>query len=174
MKKVLVLFAHPYFEYSQASQELVSVYTDSPVADFRDLYEDYPDFHIAAFRERKRLVNYDAVIFHFPMLWFGMPPLLKLWIDEVFDMQWVGKNERGLLENVDAYILMTVGGSEEDFSKGGAYETSAENYLKNLQQSLKLTGVNLRKFITVYDADGLRPEKMLDVKREIGEILKRY
>lgn len=32
---------------------------------------------------------YDTIIFHFPMIWFGMPPLLKLWIDEVFDMKWL-------------------------------------------------------------------------------------
>jgi len=87
LEKTLVLFAHPYFEHSTTNIRLLECYQAMENITFRDLYQDYPDFHIQPFRERKRIVEYDRIIFHFPIIWFGLPPLLKLWIDEVFDMR---------------------------------------------------------------------------------------
>jgi putative NADPH-quinone reductase len=89
MKKTLVVFAHPYLEHSNSNAELINFYVRHQHFTLRDIYEEYPNFHIAAFRERKRIKNYDRFIFQFPLIWFGMPPLLKLWIDEVFDRDWL-------------------------------------------------------------------------------------
>lgn len=99
MKKTLVVFAHPYLEHSNSNVELINFYVRHQHYTLRDLYEEYPDFHIAAFRERKRLANYDRFIFQFPLIWFGMPPLLRLWIDEVFDRDWLQPGKYNPLEN---------------------------------------------------------------------------
>ena len=113
MKKTLVLFAHPYFEHSTTNVRLLECYEAMDHVTVRDLYEDYPDFHIQPFRERKRIVEYQRIIFHFPIIWFGLPPLLKLWIDEVFDMRWITETGLNILSGKDALIVtMCRSGSE--------------------------------------------------------------
>ena len=155
LKKTLVLFAHPYFEYSYVNAELIKAYEISGDIEFRDLYEEYADFHIAAFRERKRIKTYERIILHFPLIWFGIPPLLKLWIDEVFDTKWQLEEEENPVEGTEAFIIVTCGGREEHYSDGGAYNASLDIYLKGLTQSLEINDFEIKQFIKIYDADNL-------------------
>lgn len=155
LKKTLALFAHPYFEFSYANAELIKAYEISGEIEFRDIYEEYSDFHIAAFRERKRIKNYERVIIHFPMIWFGMPPLLKLWIDEVFDMKWQLEDEENPVEGKEAFIVVTCGGREEHYCEEGVYKAPVNIYLKGLIQSLEVNGFNISHIVTVYDAENL-------------------
>lgn len=164
MKKTLVIFAHPYFEYSTANVELIKAYEKTDNIYFKDLYEEYPDFHIATFRERKRIRDFERLIFHFPLIWFGLPPLLKLWIDEVFDMKWITEDEHPLL-NKDAIIVVTAGGKEENYTENGLYETTISNLLKTLTLSLKVNNIEVKEIIAIHNADELE-EKELGKLRE--------
>lgn len=170
MKKTLVLFAHPYFEYSTANIELLQAYKDVENVDVKDLYEEYPDFHIPAFRERKRLRQYEKIIFHFPLIWFGMPPLLKLWIDEVFDMTWTAEVDHPL-QNTEAAIIVTMGGKKEDYLQGGKYATTVFELLKALKLSLKVNGVIVKNILEIYDADDLQTEDLKYFAEKIEKII---
>lgn len=159
LKKSLVIFAHPYFEYSAVNVELIKVYEDSGQLEFKDLYEEYPAFHIAAFRERKRIRNFDRLIFHFPIIWFGLPPLLKLWIDEVFDMNWFHEEDHPLV-NKDAIIIVTTGGKAENYTKDGLYETTIPELLKQLTLSLKMFNIEVKDMVVVHNAAHLEPAEL--------------
>lgn len=172
MKKTLVLFAHPYFEHSTTNVRLLDCYGNLDNVTFRDLYEDYPDFHIQPFRERKRIVEYDRIIFHFPIIWFGLPPLLKLWIDEVFDMRWVSENGINILSGKDALIITSVGGRETNYNSEGKYETTVEELLAGLKVSLKVNDIDLKKIHVIYNADNLTNEQMDILCEELSQTLK--
>ncbi len=168
----MVLFAHPYFEHSTTNVRLLECYDELDNVTFRDLYEDYPDFHIQPFRERKRIVEYDRIIFHFPIIWFGLPPLLKLWIDEVFDMRWVSENGINILSGKDALIITSVGGREVNYTKEGKYETEVEELLSGLKVSLKVNNINLKKIHIIYNADNLNDTELNLLSEELAETLK--
>lgn len=170
MKKTLVIFAHPYFEYSTCSVDLIKVYQDAEQVTFKDLYEEFPDFHIPTFRERKRIRDYERLVFHFPLIWFSVPPLLKLWIDEVFDMTWTMKTDHPL-QNKDAVIIVTIGGKEENYTENGMYETTIEELLKSLTLSLKVNQIDVKVMITVHDADDLTPEQREEFSQKIKKTL---
>lgn len=170
MKKTLVIFAHPYYEYSTANVELVKAYEGTDNLHFKDLYEEYPDFHIATFRERKRIKDFERLIFHFPLIWFGLPPLLKLWIDEVFDMKWTAESDHPLL-NKDAIIIVTVGGKEENYSEEGLYETTIQDLMKPLTLSLKVNSIDVKKIIAVHDADDLKTNELSEFSEKIKQTL---
>lgn len=53
-----------------------------------DLYELYPDFDINIRKEQKRLEAFDVIIFQHPIYWYSCPPLLKQYIDLVFEYDW--------------------------------------------------------------------------------------
>lgn len=168
MNQKLVLFAHPYFEHSQTNVRLVQAYQNCENVTFRDLYEEYPDFNIQAFRERKRLVAYDTFIIHFPLIWFGMPPLLKLWIDEVFDFKWLTeyKNDNPI-SGKNAYIVVTVGGTKFAYSEEGRYEMEVQDYLRTLTECIKIAEMKLEDFIVIYNADNLTP---LELEQHYSEL----
>lgn len=137
---------------------------------FKDLYEEYPDFHIAPFRERKRIRDYERLIFHFPLIWFGLPPLLKLWIDEVFDMNWIPVEDHPLT-NKDAAIIVTIGGKEENYQRDGLYETTVDDLVKQLTLSLKVNNIDVTEFFTFFDADDLYETNLQEISREITQKL---
>ena len=171
MKKTLVLFAHPYYEHSTTNIRLLECYNDLPNVTFRDLYEDYPDFHIHTFRERKRIVGYDRIIFHFPIIWFGLPPLLKLWIDEVFDMRWISEAGLNILSGKDAIIVTTLGGTENNYTKDGKFKIHAEDLLVGLKVSLDINNIELKSTKIIYNADNLDESDITTLSKELTEIL---
>ncbi len=172
MEKTLVLFAHPYFEHSTTNIRLLECYQAMENITFRDLYQDYPDFHIQPFRERKRIIEYDRLIFHFPLIWFGLPPLLKLWIDEVFDMRWISESGINILSGKDALIITSVGGRESNYTQEGKYRTGVEELLSGLKVSLHVNNINLKKIHIIYNADNLNQTDLDLLSQELAETLK--
>ena len=171
MKKTLIIFAHPHFEYSHANVELVKAYDNLENVDFKDLYEEYPDFHIASFRERKRIREYERLVFHFPLIWFTCPPLLKLWIDEVFDIKWMAEQNHPL-QNKDAFIIVTLGGKEENYSPDGLYATTVPELMKFLILSLKVNGIEVKEILAIHNADELTEADLAKYTTEIRKTLR--
>ena len=171
MKKTLIIFAHPHFEYSHANVELVKAYDNLENVDFKDLYEEYPDFHIASFRERKRIREYERLVFHFPLIWFTCPPLLKLWIDEVFDIKWMAEQNHPL-QNKDAFIIVTLGGKEENYSPDGLYNTTVPELMKFLILSLKVNGIEVKEILAIHNADELTAADLAKYTTEIRKTLR--
>ncbi|MCX6223046.1 MAG: NAD(P)H-dependent oxidoreductase [Bacteroidia bacterium] len=67
--------------------------------------------------EMDKLVWCDLLIFNFPLWWFGLPAILKGWVDRVFAMGLVYGDGRGVYENgtfkeKTAFVTMTTGGPE--------------------------------------------------------------
>ena len=67
--------------------------------------------------EMEKLVWCDILIFNFPLWWFGLPAILKGWVDRVFAMGLVYGDGRGVYENgtfkeKTAFVTMTTGGPE--------------------------------------------------------------
>ncbi|MDK9757699.1 NAD(P)H-dependent oxidoreductase [Vibrio sp. D173a] len=73
--------------------------------------------------EIQKLEWCDLVIFQFPLWWFGMPAMLKGWVDRVFAM---GRTygggrfyENGVYKGKKAMVSVTIGGPEEAYVKDG-------------------------------------------------------
>lgn len=172
MKNTLVLFAHPYLEHSKSNLELINFYVRHQHYNFRDLYEEFPDFHIPAFRERKSLSKYERLIIHFPLIFFGIPPLLKLWIDEVFDLNWQKESEENPLENIEATILVTTNGKEEEFSHDGKFGFTVEEFISGLIVVLKQNGIIIREIVKIFNVDQLNKKEIITHKHHFQAILK--
>jgi NAD(P)H dehydrogenase (quinone) len=78
--------------------------------------------------EQRKLLAADAVILQFPLWWFGMPAILKGWVDRVFayglayGFKGAGNRYRygdGAFKGKRALLSVTVGGPEKDYSVRG-------------------------------------------------------
>ncbi len=163
LSKTLVLFAHPYFEYSRTNARLVQAYQGLEHVTFRDLYEEYPDFNILTYIERKRLVYYDRLIFHFPLIWFGMPPLLKLWIDDVFNLKWFNeKKDKNPIFGKRADVIVTVDTIYGEYTKDEPLPLDSAHFLTTLVRCLKINNMTIENFLTINNADNLTTSELED------------
>jgi NAD(P)H dehydrogenase (quinone) len=73
--------------------------------------------------ELEKLFWCDALIFQFPLWWFGLPAILKGWVDRVFAMRRVyggGRYyDRGILADRRAMCSLTTGGAAPSYSEHG-------------------------------------------------------
>lgn len=81
--------------------------------------------------EMDKLEWCDTLIFNFPLWWFGLPAILKGWVDRVFAMGLTygagkGVYDNGAYKNKTAFLTFTTGGPEiayGDTGKNGNLDT---------------------------------------------------
>lgn len=74
-------------------------------------------------REMDKLLACDVLILNFPLWWFGLPAILKGWVDRVFAMGFAYGNGKGVYENgtfpnKKAFLCFTTGGPEVAYNGG--------------------------------------------------------
>jgi glutathione-regulated potassium-efflux system ancillary protein KefG len=117
--KILILFAHPLFEKSNAHKALVSCIPDLQNITFHDLYQEYPEFDIDMKREQELLYNHNIIIWQHPMYWYSCPPLLKQWIDIVLEHGWAYGHDGYALKGKLLLQAITTGGKKENYCATG-------------------------------------------------------
>lgn len=130
--KVLILYAHPNpLSFNQAILQRVQSTLEARGHEFRtlDLYQRDDKLRLdgadlaaiksgetpADIRERQAEVLWaDALVFIYPVWWFGMPAILKGWIDRVFQegfaFRFSHEGMSGLLGPRSALVIHTTGG----------------------------------------------------------------
>ena len=73
--------------------------------------------------ELRKMEACDLMIWQFPLWWFGLPAILKGWVDRVFAMgrTYGGEQfyENGVFKGKRALLSVTTGGPEAVYQKGG-------------------------------------------------------
>lgn len=140
--KILIIFAHPLFEKSNANTALVRSIPDSANITFHDLYEEYPEFDIDMKREQELLMLHDIIIWHHPMYWYSCPPLLKQWIDIVLEHGWAYGKEGLALKGKKLLQVITTGGKKENYSATGKDRYTILQLLEPFIQTAKVCNMN--------------------------------
>ena len=78
----------------------------------RDLYALYPDYVIDVAAEQAALSAARLVVWLHPVHWYGMPPLMKLWLDEVFAFGWAYGPGGTRCAGKDLWLVASTGGTE--------------------------------------------------------------
>lgn len=146
----LLILAHPYYTQSIANKtivnELIKTYPDLEV---RDIFQLYPDYKIDVSAEQEALLRHDTIILQYPMFWFNMPAILKLWFDEVFTYQFAYGSQGDKLKDKKVIISMTVGQKEADMVNDR--ENLIDSFLKAVQHSIQYTQMHLSSTFLLYD-----------------------
>ncbi len=138
----LLILAHPYYTQSIANKtivnELIKTY---PNLEVRDIFQLYPDYKIDVSAEQEALLRHDTIILQYPMFWFNMPAILKLWFDEVFTYQFAYGSQGDKLKDKKVIISMTVGQKEANMVND--QENLIDSFLKAVQHSIQYTQMHL-------------------------------
>jgi glutathione-regulated potassium-efflux system ancillary protein KefF len=139
---ILVLLAHPAMEQSRVNRVLAGAARRSGErVEVRDLYALYPDYLIDVPAEQARLTAARLVVWQHPIHWYGMPPLMKLWLDEVLAFGWAYGPEGTALRGKDLWLVATTGGPEESYRPDSYNRYFFDAFMPPYEQTAALCGM---------------------------------
>ncbi len=151
MAHVLVLAAHPDLRLSRvnrrllaAAQELVAAAPAQPggtSVELRDLYALYPDYLIDVPAEQAAAARADLIVWQHPIQWYAMPPLMKLWVDEVLTLGWAYGRGGSALRGKDLWLVASTGGAESSYRPDGYNRYFFDAFLPPYEQTAALCGL---------------------------------
>ena len=139
--RILVLFAHPSLQRSRVNRALLDAITGLAHVTVRDLYELYPDQDVDLRREQELVAEHDVLVFHHPLYWYSAPPLLKAWIDLVFEHGWAYGRGGGALQGKRLLTVTTTGAREEAYRPDGHNRYTMAQLLAPFDQTAHLCGM---------------------------------
>ncbi|KYG64375.1 hypothetical protein AZI87_13910 [Bdellovibrio bacteriovorus] len=156
MKKALVLFAHPFSKQSRVNRAIMDQLRELKHVRVHDLYEEYPYFHIQVQKEQELLLEHDLVVWQHPFYWFSMPPLMKLWCDEVLRRGFAYGPEGNKLHGKDFFLSITTGGWGDPSSPG-----SVEDFFPPYRQTIEQCGMKWHKPVVMTGTGRATEEQIL-------------
>ncbi len=145
MPRILVLLAHPQLENSRVGRALADAARAASSGPdniaVRDLYARYPDYLIDVAAEQTALAGVDLLVWLHPVHWYGMPPLMKLWLDEVFAFGWAYGPGGDALRGTDLWLVTSTGGPESSYRGDGYNRYFFDAFLPPYEQTANLVGL---------------------------------
>ena len=142
MAQILVIAAHPHMEHSRITRSLLhAAAAAGPRVMVRDLYTLYPDYFIDVAAERAALADAALVVWLHPVHWYSMPPMLKLWLDEVFGFGWAYGPGGRALAGKDLWLACSTGGPAASYRPDGYNRYFFDAFLYPYEQTAALVGM---------------------------------
>ncbi len=157
--EVLVLVAHPALEQSRVSRHLLRavrhIDPGSTRIAVRDLYARYPDYLIDVQAEQALLGAARLVVWQHPIHWYGMPPLMKLWQDEVLGFGWAYGPGGTALQGKHLWLVASTGSPQEAYHPSGHNRYFFDAFLPPYDQTAALCGMRFLPPLLLHGAHGL-------------------
>lgn len=160
MAKILVLSAHPRLERSRVNRRMNAAASLLPPdqLELRDLYALYPDYLIDVAAEQAALQEARMLVWQHPLHWYGMPPLLKLWVDEVLAFGWAYGPGGHALKGKDLWLAVSTGGSEAAYHPSGHNRHFIDAFWPPYEQTAALTGMRFLPPLVLHGAHQVSAE----------------
>ncbi len=131
-------------------------------------------------KEMKLLENADILIFNFPLWWFGMPAILKGWIDRVLAYGFAyggdyGFYDKGRFSGKKAMLCITTGSPENFYTKNGAHGRTVSDILQNTHQGiLNLIGFEVTPDFAAYGVSRITNSEREKILEEYKAFIHQY
>lgn len=140
--RILINVFHPDLSRSRGNKLILEQLKDIPGVLLRDVHAECPDWKIDVEKEQALLLAHDLIVFQHPFYWYNCPPLMKLWLDEVFLQGFAfppGVGDK--LKGKTWLSSITTGGSFDAYRSGGFNNWTISELLRPFQQTAYLAGM---------------------------------
>lgn len=178
--QVLVIVAHPSMEQSRVNRRLLHAMHSlaaTPAGDklaVRDLYRLYPDYHIDVAAEQAALARARLVVWQHPIHWYGMPPLMKLWVDEVLAFGWAYGPEGTALRGKDLWLVASTGGPQDSYRPDSYNRYFFDAFLPPYEQTAALCGMRFLHPMMLHGAHRVTKDEVAEHARIYTDRLASY
>lgn len=139
----LIILGHPNIEQSLANKTIIKELEQSDLKiEIRNIVQLYPDYKIDSKAEQEALLRHKNIVFQYPLYWYNMPAILKLWFDMVLEYQFAYGSKGDKLKGKNFIPSFTVGASESEYHTLGEHHFRVYEFCKNLEQTAYYTQMN--------------------------------
>jgi glutathione-regulated potassium-efflux system ancillary protein KefF len=170
----LVLVAHPQMEQSRANRTLMQAARTLPAVEVRDLYALYPDYLIDIEAEQAALARATLVVWQHPIQWYSMPPLMKLWVDEVLTFGWAYGPGGRALRGKDLWLVASTGGPENSYHPQSYNRYFFDAFLPPYEQTAALCGLRFLPPLLLHGAHRASAAQIAGHAKTFAERLASY
>ena len=171
---VYVLAAHPDWNESRVNRQLLARACAVPGVRVRDLYGRYPDYDIDVPTEQAAVESARLLVLLHPIQWYSMPPLMKLWLDEVLRYGWAYGHGGTALRGKDCWLVATTGGPEPSYHPQGYNRYFFDAFLPPYEQTAALCGMRFLPPLVLHGAHRASPEEVQAHVEVFGQRLASY
>jgi glutathione-regulated potassium-efflux system ancillary protein KefF len=139
--RIYLLAAHPHWRDSRVNRRLFQAAQQVAGVDANDLYASYPDYDVDVEAEQQRLLRAELLVLVHPIQWYSMPPLQKLWFDEVLAWGWAYGAGGAALHGKDCWLVATTGGPETSYHPKSYNRYFFDAFLPPYEQTAALCGM---------------------------------
>jgi glutathione-regulated potassium-efflux system ancillary protein KefF len=151
-RPVYLLAAHPNWRESRVNRALWEAAGPLANVEALDLYARYPDYDIDVAAEQARVSAAQLIVLMHPIQWYSMPPLQKLWLDEVLTYGWAYGHGGLALQGKDLWLVATTGGSEASYHPQGYNRYFFDAFLPPYEQTAALCGMRFLPPLVLHGA----------------------
>jgi glutathione-regulated potassium-efflux system ancillary protein KefF len=151
--KTLVIYAHAAPSHSRVNQRLYKAIQPLPGVVIHDLYTLYPDFDIDIRYEQAALLRAQRIVLQYPLQWYGVPALLKEWLDTVLSYGWAYGHEEAALQGKECFIVVSTGGSAAEYAVNQRHGAPLQTYLYGMEQIVRYCHMQWLPPLILYGAD---------------------
>jgi glutathione-regulated potassium-efflux system ancillary protein KefG len=155
MARVLILFAHPALHKSRINRAMADAVRGLDGVTFHDLYEKYPDMHIAVDAEQRLLAEHEVLVLQHPIFWYSSPAILKEWQDMVLEWGFAFGEGGTALRGKRMLSAISTGGTAETYARGGVNHFSIAELLAPFEQTARFCGMEWLPPFVVHGAFAL-------------------
>ncbi|MBT9459789.1 MAG: NAD(P)H-dependent oxidoreductase [Burkholderiaceae bacterium] len=157
MADIVVVGAHPHIGQSRITRRLLRAARQASAErpesiDVCDLYALYPDYCIDIAAEQARIAAARLIVWLHPIHWYSMPPLMKLWVDEVLAFGWAYGPEGKALSTKDLWLACSTGGTEAAYRPDGHNRYFFDAFLHPYEQTAALCGMRFLPPLVLHGA----------------------
>lgn len=173
-KKILFILAHPYLNRSIANKAIFEHVKDNLQITIHDLYETYPYFNIDIKKEQELLKQHDLIVFQHPFYWYSMPPLLKLWEDEVLELGFAYGEGGTALKGKEFLLSITAGGSSDAYQPDGANRFLVHSFFHSYEQLCHICGLKWNEPAVLHSSRNTTREEIIKHADRLKARLEKY
>lgn len=174
MSRIVVIAAHPQIDQSRATRALMRAAAGVEGVVVRDLYALYPDYFIDAAAEQALIAPADLLVWLHPIHWYGPPPLMKLWIDDVFAWGWAYGRGGTALRGKDLWLATSTGGPEQSYRPDSYNRYFFDAFLPPYEQTATLVGLRFVPPLVMHGAHRATDGELNAHARVFADRLARY
>jgi glutathione-regulated potassium-efflux system ancillary protein KefF len=173
-RRIYLIAAHPHWRESRVNRRLLAAAREVEGVDVNDLYASYPDYAIDAEAERARLARADLLVLMHPIQWYSMPPLQKLWLDDVLRYGWAYGSGATTLRGKDFWLAATTGGPEQSYHPQSYNRYFFDAFLPPYEQTATLCGMRFLPPLILHGARSARTPEIASHVETFAQRLASY
>ena len=156
--EIVVIVAHPELEQSRVNHRLMQAALGRQASaprgrvEVRDLYALYPDYLIDVPVEQAAVAAARLVVWQQPIHWYGMTPMLKLWVDDVLAFDWAYGPGGTALRGKDLWLVASTGGPQDSYRPDSYNRYFFDAFLPPYEQTAALCGMRFLPPFVVHGA----------------------